>query len=411
MANSEKVLSREPRIPGEPRERVKYVYHRIVCSYPRFGQDAPYNAPGIGGVRIPKSPEYSYQRGGVWYIKSQAARDYGVNTVRLCNNYGVEVLTGWWDKYDFHPWNHFSSSVRQVADLGNLRLAYMFGVLRYTNPDRGFPETAGDIINKVREWVPEMANRARYAYITDAQGNSRPMLFCWGAILNESAAATFQSMVGTIRQIVRDRTGATPFIVASEHGALGPRFEKVTSSVDAFYEHGIAIPDKRNAPAQYHVISTRQSLDGIRTSAYTLPGTRVMIDDANRYLAGKKSAATGLPVHFIAGCMPQFNSDLVTDNYHGVVKAGSKAEVQSMFEMVRDFAPTISTAGTDAALIEHKWIAISTLAEWAEGTSIEPTIVRPGGTPGGAYNQYGDYGSDFMDLLLSVFRETGWMRR
>jgi hypothetical protein len=141
--------------------------------------------------------------------------------------------------------------VRQIPDLGNLRLAYMFGVLRYTNPDRGFPETAADIIAKVREWALDMANRARYAYITDARGNSRPMLFCWGAILNESAAAAaFHSMVGTIRQIVKDRTGATPFIVLSQHNALGPRFEKVTSSVDAFYQHEIATPDKRNAPAQ-----------------------------------------------------------------------------------------------------------------------------------------------------------------
>jgi hypothetical protein len=411
MSSSGNDLPRAPHIPIEPRERVKYVYHRIVCSYPRFGRDAPHNSPGIGGVRIPKSPEYSYQKGSVWYIKSQAAREYGLNTVRLCNAYGVEVLTGWWDKYDFQPWEHFSSSVRQVPDLGNLRLAYMFGVLRYEKPDRGFPDTVEDIVAKVREWAPEMANRARYAYITDYQGNSRPMLFCWGAILNETGAGAFQTMVGRIREIIKGRTGATPFIVLSQHNALGPRFEKVTSSVDAFYQHEIAIPDKRNAPAQYHSISTQQSLDGIMTPAYTLPGTRVMISDAIRYLAGKKSAATGQPVHFIAGCMPQFNSDLVADNYHGVVRAGSKAEVQRMFEMVRDLAPTIWTAGTAAALVEHKWVAVSTLAEWAEGTSIEPTIVRPGGAPGGAYNQYGDYGSDFMDLLLNVFRETPWMRR
>jgi hypothetical protein len=153
MSNPENAPSSARRLPEEPRERVKYVYHRIVCSYPRFGQDAPYNAPGIGGVRIPKNPEYSYQKGSVWHIKSQAARDYGGNTVRLCNNYGVEVLTGWWDKYDFKPWEHFSLSVRQVPDLGNLRLAYMFGVLRYTNPDRGFPETAADIMVVLQELV------------------------------------------------------------------------------------------------------------------------------------------------------------------------------------------------------------------------------------------------------------------
>jgi hypothetical protein len=212
--------------------------------------DAPYNAPDIGGIRIPQEPKYSYFAQGVWKTRSQATMDYGMNTTHLCNNYGVEVLTGWWDAIDFGPWESFKSSFKNIskADLGNLRLAYMFGVIKYRKPGKapfGFPDTVKAMRDKVVEWAPDMKNHERYAYITDMNGKSRPLLFCWGFIENQHDAGDFQNLVMSrskspsdkgIRQIIEEQTGATPYIILSQHNLLGTRFDEITTSVDAFYD-------------------------------------------------------------------------------------------------------------------------------------------------------------------------------
>jgi hypothetical protein len=194
-----------------------------------------------------------------------------------------------------------------------------------------------------------------------------------------------------VRQIIQQRTGATPFIIMSQHNALSAPLEDVITSVDAFYQHEIAIPAK-----------------GLRIStAEAINGTRRMFETVIANLAGKRSLATGLPVYFIPGAMPQFNRELVPNDDHGTVEARSRSDVRRMFELVRSYAPTLWTEGPADQPVEHKWVTITSLNEWPEGTTIEPSLVRSKPPQFSDPVMYQppecDYGYEFLELVRDVF--------
>lgn len=329
---------------GEAVVRVLEKYHVIVCGYPRYPRyrgsgDADMNGVA-GNIRY---PEYGYRRGNTYYAKGQNTPEYGIRTRDLCLRYGIQVLTGWWESNDSYAWENYKAAFGSI-DLQQLRLAYMFGVTI-------FPGSFQEVVNKVREWAPNMANRARYAYITDAKGEIRPIIMIWGHVLAVNGTR-FRELIVEVRRLVRDKTGQNPFLIMSEQAAA-PEYREVVTSVDALYNHECHIPPLNST------ISTAESI----------PVTERSIITKRTAIAGMKNYLTGLPVPYIPGSMPQFNRRLTPPDHHGTVEARSYEEVENMFKMVRKHAVTLqverSVGGYD--YVFHKWVTITSMNEWPEG--------------------------------------------
>lgn len=363
---------------GEEVIRILEKYHVIVCGYPRYPRrrqvgDFDMNSEA-GNIRY---PEYGYPRGNTYFAKRQNTPEYGHRTRDLCLRYGIQILTGWWEGNDSDPWENYKAAFGSI-DLKQLRLAYMFGV-------NIFPGSFQEVVNKVREWAPDTANRNRYAYIIDAKGESRPLMMIWGHV-TAANGGRFRELIVEVRRLVREKSGQNPFLIMSEQAAA-PEYREVVTSVDALYNHGCHIPPLNST------ISTAESIPVTERSIITNRGA----------ISGMKNYLTGQPVPYLPGSMPQFDRRLVPGDSHGTVEARSYEEVENMFKMVRKHAVTLqverSVGGYD--FVHHKWVTLTSMNEWPEGQTIEPSLVR-----GQKYKPpQCDYGYDFLEALKKVFAD------
>ena len=211
------------------------------------------------------------------------------------------------------------------------------------------------------------------------------MMMIWGFI-SAANAAQFKAMITEVRRLVREKSGKNPFIIMSQHAAAA-EFREVVTSVDALYQHECHIPPPNST------VSTAESM----------PLTERAIITHRNAIAGMKNSLTDLPVYFFPGTMPQFDRRRVPNDQHGTVEARSYQQVEDMFKMVRKHAPTVlterATGGFD--VIRHKWVTITSMNEWYEGQTIEPSLVR-----GQKYQPpQCDYGYDFLGALKKAFAD------
>lgn len=299
---------------------------------------------------------------------SQATPQYGQSVADLCNRYEIDYLSGYWNG----NWtlNLFRQAFSPGVRLGRLRLVYMGGLENF-----GDPAYRARLEEAIKNWKSEVLDRDRYGYIKDEAGNERPLMMFWGAGAN-SLGAEFEAMIGRIR--AHYGPGLNPYFIATEHVAWSGD-DRVIQSVDAVYHHPCAIPPIGET------ISTEESRRRLRP----------LFGQYAQALKGKRNRSTLLPVRFIAGGMPQFNRNLFSIHYgpgrptQGVVQAGSKREVVDLFKLFREFAPEIGPS--------TRWAVITSLSEWFEGSTVEPTAELGPKYPGG------NYGYDFMESISQVF--------
>lgn len=385
--------------------RVKYRYHVIGCGYPRYSRDTPADAVNV------RWPEFGYWKNGVvngtWIAKAQNTTEYGRRTLGFCRENSIRILTGWWDINDRAPLENTIAAFREI-DLKNepLRLAYMFGAQNFKNPNRdprGMPlDSAPVIAQMVRDhWAPAAANRDRYAWINDGSGRERPLVMIWGDPgFARGTTQYYEYLMRTIRPLYRAATRAEPYIIMVNHALAGPNItDQVYKGVDAVYNHACAF-HPQGLP-----ITTRESV----------PLTEEIFNDDLTAMRDLKNWE-GKPLTYVPGTMPQYNEDrLNRPNPRYVLAAApteeqGRADVTAMFQLVKRYAPTLSvTPGSgDCDVVVNKIVSFTSVGEWPEGSTIEPSVVRGRkyiGSTADPRNSPCDYGHDFLDIIRKLFSD------
>lgn len=371
------------------RVKVKIHYNVIMGGYPRITEKTYQNQSGPGNIRSLEWGGYDENR-NLWYYNPMNTKAYGEYIIDKCQRYGINVYTTWWEPGDPDTvcWNNFESAFNRAHipdnDLGDLRFAYMFGV-------QNWPSSQGAILNMLERWASDAANTNRYAYIKDQEGNQRPILMTWGKPPFLVVQNLFEQFIVQIREIYMRHLGKYPFIIMSQH-VLDNR--QIIPYTDAVFMHQCHIPQKDD---QLNTITTLQSK--VKTEEVFNAHLDSMRKLTNTF--------TNKMIIYIPGTMPQFNRDLVPGNPWGRVEADHRDEVEQMFTLVRNFAPTVYLEPTptnpDYKYIEHKWVSLTSMDEIPEGTCIMPSGIQPE-SPDYSRPEC-EYGYDFVELVKSIFAD------
>jgi hypothetical protein len=368
------------RAPAASQE-IRTFHHVIVCSYPWLGE-----AASLGS-----GPEHGSQHGiahakpdddSGWTTLPQNTPEYGRQVVAWLSARNVDVVTGFWSGDPARPCiEHFDASLGalSVEQLGTLRLADMYALAPpFTAVERAIETRAARMLD------------ARYARLTDAAAATRIPIFLRGA-LGGRRPADLRKMIDRVRALFASRfDGANPFVVGSHH-LLAPASKDVIGSLDAVYRDGCA-----------------QSYDeaghaAAMTTAEAVNPTRDAWTTDRAALEGQTAASSGLPIYYIVGSAPSVISR--DDSRRGAVIAEHKDQIALMFAALRDDARTLrESRASDGAVEIHKWVAITSSANWAEQSAIEPCVVRPNRAYGDVTAWGYDYGTDAIDLIGDLFR-------
>jgi hypothetical protein len=363
---------------------VRTVHHVIVCSYPWLGEAASFGAgPEHGSQHGVVGPtDAGAGGGGGWTTLPQNTPAYGRQVVAWLAARNVDVVTGFWSGDPARPCiEHFDASLGAlpVDELGALRLADMFAL----DPPLAAVERA------IEERAPRMAD-ARYARLTDAAGVARPPIFLRGA-LGDRRPADFRKTIARLRALFASRfDGASPFFVGSHH-LLSPPHKDVIGSLDAVFRDGCAQAyDEAGHPAAM-------------TTAEAVNPTRAGWVADRAALEGKTAFGSGLPVYYIVGSARSVVPR--DDPRRGAVVAEHKDQIALMFAALRDDAGTLRAERADDGGAEvHKWVAVTSAADWGAQSAIEPCVVRAD-RPYREVTAWGyDYGTDVIDLIGDLFR-------
>ncbi len=318
-------------------------------------------------------------------VIERGSQPHGQQVANWCNTYNVDYLSGVWTP-GLSPLPNFRNAYWNAAtNLGKVKLLHQFWM-------QHFPSTRSAIEAEVATWANDMRS-SKYARIRLSNGQERPLILYWGHEM-EYDYPGFIAMINTIRQQFRTAGIGEVFIVGTVHlldqAALGrPGAMEAFRAVDGFYTSACALPGSPGVTWDAEMSANR--LDPI------LRGWR---DFANAH--GKT---------FFSGTTPQFDRDL----YHqwkngklfplGRVVARSGAQVRKLLSVAAKYAPLVSERHVIEADGEHiyedKWIILSTLDEWEEGTAFEPCLVR-----GPLYSDpYYEYDTDAMKAISEIFRD------
>lgn len=347
---------------------------------------------------------YSWARGGfrpTWtrrwpaFKNGQVERNtlaYGDYLADLCNQYGVDVLSGYYQAKGDNPLPNFRASLWATARLGRVKLCHMAGLV-------GFNEAIArsKIQAEVVSWANDMKS-AKYARIKVASGATCPILMFWGNEYIHDYNA-FVTMLNTIRAEYRNRGVGEVFVILTDHiaGLAGgniPGAVAVMNAIDGVYHHSAGLP--------------WETCGGCDKSGVEWTGTQSASQLA-RNLASDAAIVARFGKYYIPGGMPSFDRDLFQSDGsapQGRVVATTPAEVRTIFRTIKNHARPIwsdTQVLTDGEHIyEEQWVAVTSSAEWEEGSTCEPSLVR-----GTAYTApYWDYGTDRMAALAEVFRDT-----
>ncbi len=336
-----------------------------------------------GGLRPSWTRRWpAYQNG----LIERGTLAYGDYFADLCNQYRVDVLSGYYQAVSDNPLINFRRSMWATTRLGNVKLCHMFGL-------EGFPGTRAKIQAEVISWATDMQS-PKYARIRNAAGESLPIVLFWGnQYVNDYAQ--FLDMLGIIRTELGRRVGKV-FVVATDHicglaGANVAGAVNVIKAIDAVYNHACGLPWDTCSGCDKSGVewSAAQSAAQLKTN-----------------LTGQRSVVERFGKYFIPGTMPSFDRDLFGPHPQGRVVAKSPAELRQLLNTAKSFARAIYSESQILADGEHiyedVWTAVTSGQEWEEGSTVEPSLVR--GTAYTAPNW--DYGNDRMLALSEVFRDT-----
>lgn len=362
-----------------PSISVTTIYHRMVLSYPWMFRATPLGNMGHGS----EHGEWRTSGGSRKYFTlPQNTPAYGRFVANYCQTYGINYISGYWSGDINSPCiEHFDASLGALTmqELGPLRLIYMFSL------QPRLPRIKQAIIDRTN-----LITGPKYARLLDGAQQTRVPIMFWGADVNSQGVA-FKQMIEELRAHFNAR-GVSPFFIITHH-ALWSNDDNVIRSVDAVYRHEC-----------HHNHDTGGNPPPL-TTAESIAGTKQNWTSNIRQLAGKTQFSTGLPVFYIAGTMPSFWRP--GDVNRGKVIAQNKAQVQAMFEALRNHAQTICVRRTGPNAVEvHKWVAITSVNEWVEHSTIEPCLVRSDRTAEDNANFGYDYGRDFVELIRDIFQTT-----
>lgn len=363
--------------------RIRDRYNVIAFAYPWRDHPIP------GAVTPPGFPYYGSEWGernpvtGRWVGKPQNTVEYGRKVLGWCKQYGIRYLAGYWSGHTgtLDTLQHFRDSLLGIplSELGDVRLCYNF------ETSVGPARLEAAIMNG----LADLAN-PRYARLTDANGQARPLIFMWG----DTAAAwpaAFRDLVTRVRNHCVDvlRT-PEPFIVPTQHLIHANRSE-IFDSVDGFYRHSFALVPNTH-----------------RTTAEATPGTEAQWRLERDLVRGRVQPRTGLPLVYVPGTMPQFaKGEKGGPDYQrlGWVEAKSKAQVVELYRRMKPYAPMTSfrivPTGIASLDVEIEMlVAATSFNEWPEASCLEPCWAEPVGD--GVYR----YGHDFLAALAETFGAT-----
>lgn len=360
-----------------PSISVTTIYHRIVPSYTWMFRAAPLGNAGHG------SEHGEWRTVGTrrtYYTLPQNTPEYGRFVANFCRTYGINYISGYWSGDVNSPCiEHFDTSLGALSlqELGSLRLIYMFSL------QPRLPRIKQAIIERTN-----LITGPKYARVIDGALQSRVPIMFWGEDVNTQGVA-FRQMIDELRAHFNAR-GVSPFFIITHH-ALWSNDDNVIRSVDAVYRHEC-----------HHTFDPGGNPPPL-TTAESVAGTKQNWTSNIRQLTGKTNFSTGLPVFYIAGTMPSFWRP--GDAKRGKVIAQNKEQVRAMFEALKNHAQTICVKRTAPDALEvHKWVAITSLNEWVEHSTIEPCLVRPGRTAEENATFGYDYGRDSMELIRDIFK-------
>jgi hypothetical protein len=349
---------------------------------------------------------YSWSRGGQkpsWSrrwpafgngLVDRRTQAYGEQVAAWCNTYNVDCLCGYYQAVSDNPLANFRTSLGRAGNLGNVKLLHMFGL-------GGFPVKRGAIENEVKNWAAEIQS-PKYARIRDANGTQRPILMFWGDELRHDWTQ-FVDMIGAIRSYLGPRVGQ-PFIIGTDHligyvatGVAGA--VNALRAIDGVYNHACGLPwdtcggcDKSGV--EWDAVQSAQQL------------TAMLRPRRDTTLAHGKI--------YFGGTMPHFDRDLFERDglaNQGRVVAKGGQQLRQLLLAAKAFAPVVYSESRQQADGEHiyedRWIVLTSLNEWEEGSTFEPCLVR-----GSAYTAPSwDYGTDGLQAVSEVFRDTVTRRR
>ncbi|HEX7153139.1 MAG TPA: hypothetical protein VF618_16755 [Thermoanaerobaculia bacterium] len=344
-----------------------------------------------GGVRPNWTRRQPAFGGGLIDRKTQA---YGEQVAAWCNQFNVDFLSGYYQPVGDNPLANFRTSLWRATNLGRVKLVHMAGL-------EGFPATRTKIQNEVIAWGTEMRN-AKYGRIKDRAGNLRPVVIFWGNQYVNNYG-DFLNMIAAIRQALTPVVG-NPFIILTEHicglaGANVPGAVQVMNAIDGVYNHACGLPwDTCGGCDRSNV-----EWDASQSASQLASNLRAQTAVAARF--GK--------IHF-SGTMPHFDRDLFESLVEGRglanqgrVTARTPQQLRQILNTAASFTPVVfseSRMETDGEHIyNEKWIILSTLNEWEEGSTFEPSLVRSAAPY--ADGNY-DYGTDGLQAISEIFRDT-----
>lgn len=337
-----------------------------------------------GGLRPPWSRRWPAYKDG---LIERGTLAYGDYLGALCNQYGVDVVSGYYQAVSDNPLINFRKSMWATTKLGNVKLCHMFGL-------EGFPGTRAAIQAEVIRWGVDMQS-PKYARIR-TNASTYPILMFWG---NQyiNGYQQFLDMIGVIRTELAKVVGKV-FIIGTDHitglvNTGNPDALRVLNAIDGVYHHACGLPwetcggcDKSNV--QWTATQSAEQL------ARDLAAESTLVARHGRY--------------FLPGTMPSFDRDLFERDGsapQGRVVATTPADLRKLFTTTRSYS---TPAYTESQIVngveqiyEENWSVVTSGAEWEEGSTVEPSLVR--GTAYTAPNF--DYGNDRMLALSEVFRE------
>lgn len=358
--------------PGEP-TTIHSTHKVILTTYPWTR----------GGFRPSWSRRWpAYQNG----LIERGTLAYGDYFATLCNQYKIDVVSGYYQAVSDNPLVNFRRSLWATTRLGNVKLCHMFGL-------EGFPATRAKIQAEVISWGADMQS-SKYARIRAENGESLPLLLFWGNQYTKDYAQ-FVDMLGIIRTELERRVGKV-FIVATEHicglaGAAVPGAVQVMNNIDAVFNHACGLPWDAQGGGDKTGVEWTASQSAAQLA---------------KNLAAHAAIARRFNKYFIPGTMPSFERELFGPAPQGRVVAKSPSDLRQLLSTAKSFARPlwVETQLFDDGehLFEETWTAITAGQEWEEGSTVEPSIIR-----GNAYTAPNwDYGNDRMVALSEVFRDS-----
>lgn len=301
-----------------------------------------------------------------------------------CNDYNIDYLSGVFVAGNDPLVNFKRAYWPDETDLGRVKLLHQFWI-------QHFPGSRGAIEAEVPKWAPYMKS-PKYARIRLANGEVRPLVLYWGFAMEKDYRG-FRQMIAKIRESLRAEVGEV-FIIGTQHlidqAAQGkPGAMEAFRDIDGFYRASCWLP---------HAPGVTWDADCSATKF-------------DPVLKRWRDFAQANGKIFFSGTSPQYDRDLfdlketgkVSPN--GRVVAQSGAQVRKLLSVAAKYAPVVSIRQTQEAdglhLYKDKWIILSTLDEWEEGTTFEPCLLRKP-----LYSEpYYEYDTDAMKAISEIFRD------